>query len=63
MSTMPKLLDDLQQLAENKATRTGKVIEKPAFPKGKDARGRRVEERFAVVRLSPAPGLSWRALR
>jgi len=37
-------LDDLQQLAENKAARTGKAIEKPAFPKGKDARGRRYED-------------------
>jgi type I restriction enzyme M protein len=37
-------LDDLQKLAENKANLTGKPIENPMFPKGKDSRGRRFEE-------------------
>jgi type I restriction enzyme M protein len=33
-------LDDLHTLAENKATRTGKPIEKPVFPDGADEQGR-----------------------
>src|SRR5450759_4889594 len=33
-------LDDLQKLAENKANLTGKPIENPMFPQGKDSRGR-----------------------
>jgi type I restriction enzyme M protein len=33
-------LDDLQTLAENKATRTGKPVERAIFPKGKDPKGR-----------------------
>ncbi|HVZ33005.1 MAG TPA: class I SAM-dependent DNA methyltransferase, partial [Polyangiaceae bacterium] len=32
-------LDDLQTLEENKASRTGKPIERAIFPKGKDAKG------------------------
>jgi type I restriction enzyme M protein len=37
-------LDDLQQLAENKAARTGKPVENPSFPKGKDSRGRSYQD-------------------
>ncbi|HWB17666.1 MAG TPA: type I restriction-modification system subunit M N-terminal domain-containing protein [Vicinamibacterales bacterium] len=33
-------LDDLQTLAENKAARTGKGVERAIFPKGKDPKGR-----------------------
>jgi type I restriction enzyme M protein len=33
-------LDDLQTLAENKAARTGKDVERSIFPKGKDPKGR-----------------------
>ena len=33
-------LDDLHTLAENKANRTGKPIEKPVFPDGADEQGR-----------------------
>lgn len=36
-------LDDLQTLEENKANRLKKPIERPVFPKGKDARGRSYE--------------------
>lgn len=34
-----KRLDDLQTLAENKATQLGKPIENPVFPEGKDNKG------------------------
>ena len=37
-------LDDLQILAENKATRLGKPIERRSFPEGNDARGRPYED-------------------
>jgi type I restriction enzyme M protein len=33
-------LDDLQTLAENKANRTGKPVDKPVFPDGNDDQGR-----------------------
>jgi type I restriction enzyme M protein len=33
-------LDDLQTLAENKAARTGKPVERAIFPKGRDPKGR-----------------------
>jgi type I restriction enzyme M protein len=33
-------LDDLQTLAENKAARTGKDVERAIFPKGRDPKGR-----------------------
>jgi type I restriction enzyme M protein len=37
-------LDELHQLAENKATRTKKPIENPVFPLGEDAKGRVYDE-------------------
>jgi type I restriction enzyme M protein len=45
-------LDDLQTLAENKATRTGKPIERPVFPKGKDGIGKSGGRSYQDLRWS-----------
>ncbi len=51
-------LDDLQTLAENKAHRLGTPVEHPVFPKGKDGRGRPLQDlRWSRLKHFPAGDL------